>query len=82
MKRVILENLQRRKDGKINPCDNCEATGRVGEKVCAACLGQGVLLSRLEYDYLLEIAGFAPAEYDDDSILGQQYFEYDSKRES
>ena len=72
MKRPILENLERRKDEKIDPCESCNATGRAVEKVCSDCLGQGVLLTRLEYEYLLEIAGFEPGEMDDDSILNEQ----------
>lgn len=74
MKRVILENLQRRKDEKIGPCDSCEGRGLITSKVCDQCLGQGVLLSHLEYHYLLQIAGYDPSEMDDDSILDQQLF--------
>ncbi len=74
MKRIILENLERRKREKICPCDDCDATGRVGDLVCSSCLGQTVLLTKLERDYLLEIAGFEPTEFDDDSILDQQLF--------
>ena len=69
MKRPLLENLQRRKDEKESPCDDCNATARNGDLVCSTCLGQTVLLTRLERDYLLEIAGCVPSEMDDDSFL-------------
>lgn len=68
--RKFLEELQRRKDAKENPCHDCDAIGGVDPKVCTSCLGQGVLLSREEYDTLLAIA-----RNDDYAILSQQVFE-------
>lgn len=66
----FLEELQRRKDAKEYPCDSCAGRGGYEGKVCLDCLGQGVLLTRDEYDMLLVIA-----RADDDHILDQQYFE-------
>lgn len=67
--RDILEDLQRRKDAKEDPCDDCDGTG-LSQGVCLSCLGQGVLLTREEYDLLLTYANRA-----DDEILEQQIFE-------
>jgi hypothetical protein len=69
--RQILEDLERRKAQKDNPCDSCDGTG-LGESlstICSHCLGQGILLTSEEYHRLLEIAGFKPGDLDDDSIL-------------
>jgi hypothetical protein len=68
--RDFLEELQRRKDARENPCDSCDGTGQYIDRVCVDCLGQGVLLTRVEYDTLLAIANA-----DDDAILDQQLFE-------
>jgi DnaJ-class molecular chaperone len=73
--REVLEELQRRKDAKENPCDSCDGKGGADGKVCADCLGQGVLLTREEYAVVLKIAGVTRADLDNDSILDQQVFE-------
>ena len=54
--RDVLTEIDRRKEPKDDPCDSCDATGLVGEKVCSDCLGQGILLTRDEYDYLLSLS--------------------------
>ena len=69
----ILEELQRRKDAKNDPCDSCNGTGGPAGRVCADCLGQGILLTRSEYITILRLAGHIPAA--DDSILDQQVFD-------
>jgi len=69
---AFLEDLQRRKDAKDDPCDSCDASGVSDGRVCADCLGQGILLTRAEYISILTIAGHIP---DDDNILDQQYFD-------
>jgi DnaJ-class molecular chaperone len=69
MNRLILENLERRKELKDNPCDSCDGQGGEGGRVCADCLGQGVLLSRAEYEVILEVAGFDIDDLDGDQIL-------------
>jgi DnaJ-class molecular chaperone len=66
----ILEELQRRKDAKEAPCDSCDGTGLYLDKVCLDCLGQGILLTKLEYETLLTVARRA-----DDAILDQQVFD-------
>jgi len=68
--REFLEELDRRKRAKEDPCHDCDATGGVDRKVCVSCLGQGVLLSRKEYDTLLAIA-----VDEDNAILSRQVFD-------
>ncbi|MEJ7623748.1 MAG: hypothetical protein WKF34_07125 [Pyrinomonadaceae bacterium] len=68
--REILEDLQRRKDSRENPCHDCDGAGLYANHVCVSCLGQGVLLTRLEYELLLTYANRA-----DDEILDQQEFD-------
>lgn len=72
--RDLLEEIQRRKDAKEDPCDSCSGTGRYGDKVCVDCLGQGILLTESEYQGILSIAGFVPSDFDDDRILDQREF--------
>jgi DnaJ-class molecular chaperone len=67
----ILTELQRRKDSKEDPCDDCGGTGGLGNAVCVSCLGQGVLLTGEEYGLLLSFA-----HREDDSILDQRDFDY------
>jgi DnaJ-class molecular chaperone len=62
--RKILEELERRKAVKEDPCDSCDGTGKYEDRVCPDCLGQGVLLTREEYNTILLVSGI-----DDDSIL-------------
>ena len=68
--REILTEIQRRKDEKEDPCDSCNGSG-TGEanKICSDCLGQGILLTGDEYRAILEVAGIAPADLDNDSVL-------------
>ena len=66
--RDLLEELQRRKDQKIYPCESCDASGMYQGTVCTDCLGQGTLLTRTEYDAIL---GIAYAE--DDNILIDEF---------
>jgi len=68
--RKLLEEIQRRKDAKEDLCDDCDGIGGDGSYVCVSCLGQGILLTREEYDELLRIA-----HYHDDSILEQEFLE-------
>ena len=68
--RAILEELERRKAAEEDPCDGCGGTGRRGEGFCRDCLGQGVLLTAAEYDWLLQVAHRA-----DDEILGADVIE-------
>ena len=68
--RELLEELQRRKDAKEDPCLDCNGTGGFEGQVCLSCFGQGVLLTAEEYDWLLAVANRA-----DDAILDQQLFE-------
>jgi DnaJ-class molecular chaperone len=64
--RKVLEELERRKAAKEDPCDSCDGAGGYDARVCTDCLGQGVLLSRSEYEAILKVAGVS---LDDDSIL-------------
>jgi len=68
--REILEEIERRKYAKENPCDSCNGTGGDGSCACGDCLGQGILLSRVEYATILEVAGYQEAA--DDLILSTQ----------
>lgn len=54
---------------KILPCHDCEGKGICENVFCLSCLGQGVLLTRAEYDYLLTVGNRV-----DDDILSQQEF--------
>jgi len=54
--RRMIEELQRRKDAQECPCETCHATGWYDGGVCVDCLGQGVLLTREEYDWLVYLA--------------------------
>ncbi|MEQ1762005.1 MAG: hypothetical protein ABL984_02560 [Pyrinomonadaceae bacterium] len=64
--RAILEELERRKATKDDPCDSCDGTGTSSNSTdgqplaCAHCLGQGVLLTAQEYLALTGIAFIAP----------------------
>lgn len=73
--RELLEEIQRRKDAKEDPCNSCDNTGREKDKVCAHCLGQGILLTEAEYKGILEIAGYEPSDFDDDAILDQEFLD-------
>lgn len=70
--RDFLEELQRRKDRRDADeiCCDCDGIGGIERKVCMSCLGQGVLLTREEYDALLAIG-----RADDEAILSQEVFE-------
>lgn len=68
--RYVLEEIERRKLAKEDPCDSCGGLGGDADTVCLDCLGQGVLLTREEYDTLLEITGL-----EDAMVLDQQIFE-------
>lgn len=71
--RKILEELERRKNAKENPCDECGGSGYSSLSTdnqtlaCGRCLGQGVLLTDEEHRFLKEqvLMGYN----DDDSIL-------------
>lgn len=71
--REILEELERRKNAKENPCDVCGGSGKSSlstEKqtlVCGRCLGQGVILTDEEHRMLKEMA--LTNHSDDNSIL-------------
>lgn len=65
--REILEEFKRRKYEKENLCDSCHDSGGDGGYACGDCLGQGILLSRVEYATILEVAGHQEAA--DDLIL-------------
>ena len=65
-----VEELQRRKDAREGLCQSCNGAGAIEGTVCLDCLGQGVLLFREEYDWLLTVANRA-----DDAILDRQVFD-------
>jgi Tryptophan RNA-binding attenuator protein inhibitory protein len=81
--RKILEELERRKELKENPCDSCDGTGRSSSTtegqilVCGHCLGQRILLTEDEYRLVKEMALTGSVRYDDDSILDLEEFEYE-----
>ena len=63
--RSILEELERRKEAKDDPCESCDGTGASNSSVnvplaCPHCLGQGVLLSEEEHRVLTEVAYTLP----------------------
>lgn len=64
-----VEDLERRKATKDDPCESC-VRGLVDGLLCSDCLGQGVVLTRDEYEWLRTVAARA-----DDEILNQQEFE-------
>jgi DnaJ-class molecular chaperone len=61
--REILEKIERRKEAKDDPCDSCDGTGsssndsRSQPLACGHCLGQGILLTAIEYQALMNVAG-------------------------
>jgi hypothetical protein len=65
--RRILEGLERRKAIKEDPCDPCGGSGRMRDGFCRECLGQGVVITAAEYEWLLTFANRA-----DDEILGAE----------
>lgn len=54
--RKILADIEKRRDAKISLCESCDATGMYEGSVCTDCLGQKILLTRDEYDCLLELS--------------------------
>lgn len=68
--RRILAALEQRKIDRDDPCDSCDATGRDSNAICGHCLGQGVLLTAAEYEFLMTVANRA-----DDRILGAEVIE-------
>lgn len=69
--RELLEEIERRRAAKDDPCDSCNGTGGPFDGVCTDCLGQGILLTREEYLELLRITGHIP----DDSVLDAEYLD-------
>ena len=66
--RDILTEIQRRKDAREDPCDDCNGTGVAGPYgACSSCLGQGILLTAYEYRELLRIAGWVASDFDGDA---------------
>lgn len=72
--RRIFEELERRKVTKEDPCDSCDGTGGNDSRVCPDCLGQGILLTRDQYQTILQVSG-TPDPFDD-SILDQRDLSY------
>lgn len=72
--REFLEELERRKAAKDDPCDSCYGTGGVDGEVCLHCLGQGVLLTGIEYIELLKISGHLAG----DDILDAEFLDGDT----
>lgn len=68
--RDLLEELQRRKDAKEDPCESCHGTDLYLGRVCTDCLGQGIRLTRKEYDTILAVARAV-----DDRILEQAFLD-------
>lgn len=68
--REMLEELQRRKDAEEGVCESCDGRGLWEAKVCMDCLGQGILLHRREYDWLLSIANAK-----DDGVLSDEFID-------
>lgn len=75
--RELLQEIQRRKDEKEDPCDSCDGRGLTSRnRVCVDCLGQGILLTAVEYEGILLLAGRkAGGIADDDAILDLDYFD-------
>lgn len=65
----LLRQLESRKAAKIDPCESCYATGLYEGRLCSDCLGQGVLLTREEYIWLLSLADVRVSALHDDSVL-------------
>ena len=65
----MLDEIECRKRVEEDPCGSCNGTGGIGDKVCVDCLGQGLLLTRVEYYAILEAAGYSPDDFENDEIL-------------
>ena len=65
-----IQDLERRKAIKEDPCESCDSSGLIDRVLCSDCLGQGVVLTSEEYEWLRTFAARA-----DDEILSQQEFE-------
>lgn len=68
--REILTEIERRKDLKIDVCESCDGSGLWESKICIDCLGQGILLHRPEYDWLLSLTNAK-----DDDVLSAEFLD-------
>lgn len=69
--RRIFEGRERRKAEKEDPCDSCEGTGRDDNAICGHRLGQKVLLTAAEYEFLMTVANRADDRILDQKVLGR-----------
>lgn len=79
----ILEDLERRKRSKENPCDICNGSGIATystsepKLACGLCLGQGIRLTDDERQLLMEQT-LTGSDYSDDEILNATELTYSS----
>ena len=72
--RFMLSEIERRRERREDPCESCDGSGRdsaagiIGNRICSDCLGQGILLTGMEYEFMLFVVNSTS-----DDVLDAEY---------